>query len=135
MPRLIPMLQAVDWFGDGSVYVLDLALACCALESQAALAARPRRPLEDVPAEARVIVTVSGTLTEPMAPAVRDALGRVPGAEVVAFGACACVGGPYWDSYSVTKGMGELVHVDHFVAGCPPPPAAFQDIIEGARRG
>lgn len=130
------MLQAVDWCGDGSVYVVDLALACCALESQAALDARPRVPLAELPESARVVVTASGTLTHVMAPALHAVVGQLaPQPVVVAFGACAAAGGPYWDSYSVVKGAGEAIPVDHFVAGCPPPPGAFAEIIEEVRRG
>ena len=115
---------------------MDLALACCALESQAALAARPRVPVDELPADANVVLTCSGTLTQSMTPAARAVIDALPSSPtVVAFGACACVGGPYWDSYSVEKGVGDLIDVDHFVAGCPPPPDAFAEVIEEARRG
>ncbi len=130
------MVQAVDWCSDGSVYVVDLALACCALESQAALAGRPAVALEEVPADAAIVLTVSGTLTDAMVPAVREVWAALPGRPtVVAFGACACIGGPYWDSYSVTPGVGEVLAVDHVVAGCPPPPEAFERVVEEVRRG
>lgn len=129
------MLEAVDWYGDASLFVVDVALACCALESQAALAARPGVPLGDVPETARIVVTISGTLTEPMRPAIQRVLDACPRAEIVAFGACALAGGPYWDAYSVLKGSGELAHVDRFVAGCPPPPGAFAEAVEGVRVG
>lgn len=130
------MVQAVDWCSDGSVYVVDLALACCALESQAAMAARPRVPVEELPGDANVVLTCSGTLTTSMTPAVRAVIDALPSRPtVVAFGACACVGGPYWDSYSVEKGVGDLIDVDRFVAGCPPPPEAFAEVIEEVRRG
>lgn len=128
------MLQAVDWFDDGSVYVVDVALACCALESQSALAGRPAIPVREIPEQARVVCTLSGTLTEAMVPAVRAALDELPGDPVVvAFGACAIAGGPYWDAYPVVKGAGEILRVDHFVAGCPPPPEAFAEVVEGIR--
>ncbi|GAA4905234.1 hypothetical protein GCM10025789_25730 [Tessaracoccus lubricantis] len=91
--------------------------------------------VSSIPAGARVVVTLSGTITEPMVPAIRHALGQLPGATVVAFGACACVGGPYWDSYAVVKGGEELVRVDHFIAGCPPPPSALDEYLTGLRRG
>lgn len=127
------MLEAVDWFGDASLFVVDVALACCALESQAALATRPAVPLDDVPGQARVVVTISGTLTAPVMPAISQVLDARPDATVVAFGACALAGGPYWDAYSVLKGSGELAEVDHFVAGCPPPPGAFTQAIEAVQ--
>jgi NADH-quinone oxidoreductase subunit B len=54
----------------------------------------------------------------------------VPSAAVVAFGACASAGGPYWDSYIVTKGIDQLVQVDAYVPGCPPPPDALTRIVD-----
>lgn len=132
-------LQFWDWYGDGSTYVIDVGLACCTLEFEAAAAGRPRADVaavEDLPAGARVLVVISGTvtdkLTEPVCTIVESVRRVVPAAEVVAFGACASAGGPYWDSYSVTKGIDQLVRVDAYVPGCPPPPEALERLI-GAR--
>lgn len=128
------MVRARDWFGDASVYVVDVPLACCALETQAAAEGRRDVDLSQIPPTARVVVTLSGTLTTPMVPAVRLVLDELPGAaKIVSFGACACAGGPYWDSYAVVRGAGAFVEVDHFIAGCPPPPSALEDYLARQR--
>lgn len=122
----------IDWFGDGSVAVVDLALACCALESEFAVPAQAVRR-DELPEGARLVAVVSGTLTDALSGLVRSRLDALPGAHVVSFGACACAGGPYWDAYSVAKGVDQLVPVDSYIAGCPPPPDALAKVVEQLR--
>jgi NADH-quinone oxidoreductase subunit B len=127
-------MRWVDWYGDGSLYVLDIALACCALEFDAASAAAAV-PLPTLGDRAQVAVVISGTVTDRLAPAVaaivdgcEQQAGRRP--TVISFGACASSGGPYWDSYAVTKGVDQLVPVDAYVPGCPPPPEALSEVLD-----
>jgi NADH-quinone oxidoreductase subunit B len=128
-------VQWWDWYGDGQLLVVDVGLACCALEFEAAaLQLGPPASVPRASADARVVVVVSGTVTDRLAPAVvavvdavQDATGRVP--TVVSFGACASSGGPYWDSYAVTKGIDQLLAVDVYVPGCPPPPEALEAVL------
>jgi NADH-quinone oxidoreductase subunit B len=136
-------MRWVDWYGDGSLWVLDVALACCTLEFDAA-AMRPEpvegrnTPLERLPPlddSSKVAVVISGTVTDRLAPAVaaivdscEQQAGRRP--VVISFGACASSGGPYWDSYAVTKGVDQLVEVDAYVPGCPPPPEALSAVLD-----
>ena len=117
-----------DWFSDGSLVVGTIGLACCVVETEAAMLGRPE--VTDVPEGARVVLAVAGTVTDAVAPIVRAIVDAHPGASVVSFGACASAGGPYWDSPVVTKGVDQLVAVDHYLPGCPPSPAALASLLE-----
>jgi len=119
-----------------ALWVFDVGLACCAVEFAAASAgglgeaADARADGEtapaDVPADVDVMV-VSGTVTDKIAPAVRRLYDELPDPKyVISFGACANSGGPYWDSYCVTKGVDQLIPVDVYVPGCPPRPEALR---------
>ena len=69
-------MKFIDWFADGSVYVVDLALACCGVESGAAVSANA--PVRDeIPDGAPIVVFVSGTVTTGLAPVVRDTVGEL----------------------------------------------------------
>ncbi|MDX6300003.1 MAG: NADH-quinone oxidoreductase subunit [Nocardioidaceae bacterium] len=113
-----------------SLSVFDLGLACCAVEFVAASMAHPDllklgRRGEEGPRQVEVMV-VSGTVTDKMAPAVRQVYEALAEPKyVISFGSCANSGGPYWDSYCVTKGVDQMLPVDVYVPGCPPRPEAL----------
>jgi NADH-quinone oxidoreductase subunit B len=114
--------------GPYTLWVLDVGLACCAVE---VVAASMRVAAEEQSRPPDVMV-VAGTLTDKMAPAIKGLYDSLPDPKyVISFGACANCGGPYWDSYSVTKGVDQLVPVDVYVPGCPPRPEA---LLDGLRR-
>lgn len=109
--------------------VSDLPLACCAVEFAAAtqIFGADFVALDGPPPGAVSVLLVSGTLTDKLAPAVRAAYHQLRQPRyVVSFGACANSGGPYWDSYSVTKGVDQLLPVDLYVPGWPPRPEALR---------
>ncbi len=119
---------------EATVWVLDVGLACCSVELMAAVADRRRaRAAGAVPSDPVAVpdvLVVAGTCTDAMAPALLAAYAALPqGTRVVSFGACSCSGGPYWDSYSVTKGIDQLMPVDVYVPGCPPRPEALLDAV------
>ncbi len=134
-----PAQYVVEQDGRYVLSVFDLGLACCAVEFVAASMKFPELvqtststsaapPAGDVPVQ---VMVVSGTVTDKMAPAVRKHYEQLPEPRyVVSFGSCANSGGPYWDSYCVTKGVDELVPVDVYVPGCPPRPEA---LMQGLR--
>lgn len=132
-------MQWTDWYGDQSLIVVDVGLACCALEFEVAAAGSVIGTPPLAPG-GQVVVVVSGTVTDRLAPgvaAIVDAAAAYGGQRprVVSFGACASSGGPYWDSYAVTKGVGQLVEVDVFVPGCPPPPEALRAVLDEIAAG
>lgn len=113
------------------LWVFDAGLACCAVEVVAASMRHRDRlrpapePFAVAPGQADVLV-VAGTVTDKLAPAIRELYEQLPEPRhVISFGACSNSGGPYWDSYSVTKGVDQIVPVDVYVPGCPPRPEAL----------
>jgi NADH-quinone oxidoreductase subunit B len=118
------------------IAMVNAGLACCSIEYVSALEQWGETSMAtDLTADQSAlpgsqtdlsVLVVSGTCTTKIAPLVTSIYEAMPeGTKVVSFGACTASGGPYWDSYSVVKGIAELIPVDIFVPGCPPRPEAL----------
>ncbi|CAM5720233.1 NAD(P)H-quinone oxidoreductase subunit K, chloroplastic [Streptomyces californicus] len=122
------MKVVLNWGRRYSLWVFNFGLACCAIEFIAASMARHDFirlgviPFAPGPRQADLMI-VSGTVTDKMAPAVKRLYEQMPEPKyVISFGACSNCGGPYWDSYSVTKGVDQIIPVDVYVPAARPGP-------------
>ena len=130
------ILSSVDWLYNwarsGSVWPLQFGLACCAIEMIGAAGSRydiarfGSEVFRPSPRQADLLI-VSGTVTKKMAPQVVRIFNQMPEPKyVIAMGACATGGGPYYKyGYTVMKGVDRIVPVDVYIAGCPPRPEAL----------
>ncbi|AUG77841.1 2-hydroxyacid dehydrogenase [Kitasatospora sp. MMS16-BH015] len=132
-----PVKIVLNWGRRYSLWCFNFGLACCAIEFIAASMAKHDFirmgviPFAPGPRQADLMI-VSGTVTDKMAPAVKRLYEQMPEPKyVISFGACSNSGGPYWDSYAVTKGVDQIIPVDVYVPGCPPrPEALLQGILK-----
>ncbi|KAI9041341.1 NuoB/complex I 20 kDa subunit family protein [Aspergillus affinis] len=102
--------QIVNWARQGSLWPLSFGLACCAIEMMHV--SMPRYDQDRLgiifrasPRQSDVMV-VAGTVTNKMAPALRQCYDQMP-------------------DPSVVRGVDRIVPVDVYVPGCPPTPEAF----------
>jgi len=131
VPRIKPVKFLLNWGRRYSLWIFNFGLACCSIEFIAASASKNdfirlgMIQFAHGPRQADLLL-VAGTLTDKMAPVIKRLYDQMPDPKyVISFGSCANCGGPYWDSYSVTKGVDQIIPVDVYVPGCPPRPEAL----------
>ncbi|KAF8850899.1 NADH-ubiquinone oxidoreductase 20 kDa subunit [Acephala macrosclerotiorum] len=119
-----------NWVRNGSMHPMTFGLACCAVEMMHCSTPRYDQDRLGIifrasPRQSDVMI-VAGTLTNKMAPALRQVYDQMPEPRwVISMGSCANGGGYYHYSYSVVRGCYRVVPVDIYVPGCPPTSEAL----------
>ncbi len=130
---MVAQLDAlVNWARANSLWPLTFGTRCCAIEFMSAGASRHdfarfgAEVARPSPRQADLLV-ISGTINYKMAPVLKRLYDQMPDPKyVMAMGACAISGGPFfYNSYAVVKGADHVIPVDVYIPGCPPRPEAF----------
>ena len=125
--------KLINMARENSLWYLLFGLACCGIELMQT--GGPRADLMRFGAIPRAsprqadFMIVAGTLTYKMAERAKLLYDQMSEPKyVISMGSCSNCGGLFQQSYSVLKGIDQVVPVDIYVPGCPPRPEA---LVEG----
>jgi NADH-quinone oxidoreductase subunit B len=128
------MDRVVGWARKYSLFVYPFVTACCGMEYMSVAAShydldRFGAALPRFTPRQSDLLMVVGTISHKQAPILLRIYEQMCLPKwVIAFGACASVGGPY-NNYATVQGIDTIIPVDMFIPGCPPTPEAVLDGI------
>ncbi len=126
--------RVVGWARKYSIFVYPFVTACCGMEYMSVASAhydldRFGAALPRFSPRQSDMLLVVGTISHKQAPILKRVYEQMCLPKwVVAFGACASVGGPY-DNYATVQGIDTIIPVDMYIPGCPPRPETVLDGI------
>ena len=126
--------EVFNWGRKNSLWYMLFATACCGIELMQT--GGPRTDLDRFGSVFRAsprqsdFMIIAGTITYKMASRVVRLYEQMAEPKyVVSMGSCSNCGGLFDPSYSVLKGVDQIVPVDVYIPGCPPRPEALAEGI------